>query len=103
MLLSGELGALRTIVSLNKLLNDDDEKLDLILHFGDISYATGYLSEWDEFMHAIRPVAARIPYMVNFPHGPHQYFFFVLMRWGNFLNFGGLLGLMFKSFLVRIF
>jgi acid phosphatase type 7 len=31
---------------------------DFVLHIGDIAYAVGYLSEWDEFMAQIEPVAA---------------------------------------------
>ena len=34
-----------------------------VLHIGDISYAVGYASEWDEFMSQIEPVAARVPWM----------------------------------------
>jgi len=36
---------------------------DLILHLGDLSYATGYESEWDFFMGMIEPIAKRAPYM----------------------------------------
>ena len=31
---------------------------DFVLHIGDIAYAVGYLSEWDEFMAQIEPVAS---------------------------------------------
>ncbi|EFJ46276.1 hypothetical protein VOLCADRAFT_105635 [Volvox carteri f. nagariensis] len=36
----------------------------LLLHIGDISYARGYSTQWDNFMHQIEPLAARMPYMV---------------------------------------
>ncbi|KAG0567487.1 hypothetical protein M758_7G139800 [Ceratodon purpureus] len=34
-----------------------------IFHTGDISYATGFLVEWDAFLEMINPVASRVPYM----------------------------------------
>ncbi|GFR45131.1 hypothetical protein Agub_g6511 [Astrephomene gubernaculifera] len=36
----------------------------LLLHNGDLSYARGYGTQWDNFMHQIQPLAARMPYMV---------------------------------------
>lgn len=38
-------------------------KVDSVFHIGDISYATGFLVEWDYFLHLITPVASRVPYM----------------------------------------
>ncbi|XP_042479446.1 probable inactive purple acid phosphatase 27 isoform X3 [Macadamia integrifolia] len=37
--------------------------IDSIFHIGDISYATGFLVEWDFFLHQIMPVASHISYM----------------------------------------
>ncbi|KAG9148553.1 hypothetical protein Leryth_023929 [Lithospermum erythrorhizon] len=37
--------------------------VDCIFHIGDISYATGFLVEWDYFLHLIEPIASKIPYM----------------------------------------
>ncbi|CAH9085272.1 unnamed protein product [Cuscuta epithymum] len=37
--------------------------IDSIFHIGDISYATGFLVEWDYFLQLITPVASRISYM----------------------------------------
>lgn len=37
--------------------------VDLVLHIGDISYATGFLGEWDYFLDLITPTASKIPYM----------------------------------------
>ena len=37
--------------------------VDSIFHIGDISYATGFLVEWDYFLNLIRPVASRVSYM----------------------------------------
>jgi len=43
---------------------------DAVLHFGDISYAVGFLSEWDSFMKQIEPVACRVPWMASI--GNHE-------------------------------
>ncbi|KAK6928842.1 Calcineurin-like phosphoesterase domain, ApaH type [Dillenia turbinata] len=37
--------------------------VDSIFHIGDISYATGFLVEWDYFLHLISPVASKVSYM----------------------------------------
>ena len=41
----------------------DSNKVDSIFHIGDISYATGFLVEWDFFLQQISPVASRVSYM----------------------------------------
>ena len=38
-------------------------KVDSVFHIGDISYATGFLVEWDFFLNLIAPIASRVPYM----------------------------------------
>jgi phosphodiesterase/alkaline phosphatase D-like protein len=38
-------------------------RVDLVLHIGDISYATGFLAEWDQFLDIITPIASKVPYM----------------------------------------
>jgi len=40
------------------------QKADVVLHIGDISYATGYSAKWDIFMASIEPIASYVPYMV---------------------------------------
>lgn len=49
--------------------------VDVILHPGDLAYATGYESEWDRFMEQIEPLSSTAPYMTgqgnherDFPH-----------------------------------
>ena len=37
--------------------------VDSIFHIGDISYATGFMAEWDFFLHLISPLASQLPYM----------------------------------------
>lgn len=47
------------------------QKADIIIHMGDISYADGDSSLWDEFMDKIEPFASTIPYMICI--GNHEY------------------------------
>ena len=47
-----------------KQLINDVENIDIVFHIGDISYACGYLSQWDEFTAQIEPIASRVPYML---------------------------------------
>lgn len=39
-------------------------EFSLLLHNGDLSYAEGFSSEWDNFFHQMAPVASSMPYMV---------------------------------------
>ena len=41
----------------------EDKDIDMVLHIGDISYACGFLSEWDNFFGMIEPVASSMPWM----------------------------------------
>lgn len=50
---------LKLIENIIKRLNE----IDFVLHIGDISYAVGDSSEWDEFMNQITPIAQKVPYM----------------------------------------
>lgn len=45
-------------------------KSDVVLHIGDLSYATGFESEWDIFMSQIEDIASTIPYMIA--QGNHE-------------------------------
>merc|ERR1719174_843738 len=64
----GELPSRNTSRLVGHLL--DKENAHAVVHFGDIAYAVGYLSEWDEFMQQISPVASRIPWMTSI--GNHE-------------------------------
>lgn len=51
-----------------------------VLHIGDIAYAVGHASQWDEFYNFVQPVASAVPYMqaignheANFP-GSNSFF-----------------------------
>ncbi|GAB2298933.1 hypothetical protein Dimus_033009 [Dionaea muscipula] len=47
--------------------------VDTIFHIGDISYATGFLVEWDYFLHLIAPVASRVSYMTAIGNHERDY------------------------------
>ncbi|XP_023529683.1 probable inactive purple acid phosphatase 27 [Cucurbita pepo subsp. pepo] len=48
-------------------------KVDAVFHIGDISYATGFLVEWDFFLHLIKPIASRVPYMTAIGNHERDY------------------------------
>jgi hypothetical protein len=54
-------GALDVIDAVSKEV--DAGGVAAIFHTGDISYATGFLVEWNAFMEMINPAASRVPYM----------------------------------------
>lgn len=47
-----------------KQLINDLKNIDIVFHIGDICYALGYLSQWDQFTSQIEPIASRVPYMI---------------------------------------
>ena len=47
-----------------KWISKSDVESDVLLHVGDLSYATGFESEWDIFMSQIEPIASSMPYMI---------------------------------------
>ncbi|XP_021847584.1 nucleotide pyrophosphatase/phosphodiesterase [Spinacia oleracea] len=53
-------GSLNTTDQLIK----DKENFDIVFHIGDLSYANGYLSQWDQFTSQVEPIASAVPYMV---------------------------------------
>ncbi|KAG6473983.1 nucleotide pyrophosphatase/phosphodiesterase-like [Zingiber officinale] len=42
----------------------DLDNIDIVFHIGDITYANGYLSQWDQFTAQVEPITSRVPYMV---------------------------------------
>ncbi|XP_078447215.1 putative inactive purple acid phosphatase 27 [Wolffia australiana] len=52
-------GSLNTTDQLIK----DLENFDIVFHIGDMSYANGYLSQWDQFTSQVEPIASTVPYM----------------------------------------
>ncbi|GMJ09569.1 PURPLE ACID PHOSPHATASE 1, ARABIDOPSIS THALIANA PURPLE ACID PHOSPHATASE 1 [Hibiscus trionum] len=47
-----------------KQLIKDLKNIDIIFHIGDICYANGYISQWDQFTAQIEPIASAVPYML---------------------------------------
>jgi len=61
-----EPGSLNTT---NQLIKDL-KNIDVVFHIGDITYANGYLSQWDQFTAQVEPIASTVPYMVG--SGNHE-------------------------------
>ncbi|KAL8123282.1 putative inactive purple acid phosphatase 27 [Apium graveolens] len=53
-------GSLNTTDQLIK----DLKNIDIVFHIGDLSYANGYISQWDQFTSQVEPIASTVPYMV---------------------------------------
>ncbi|XP_030938546.1 probable inactive purple acid phosphatase 27 isoform X1 [Quercus lobata] len=53
-------GSLNTTDQLIK----DLDNIDILFHIGDITYANGYISQWDQFTSQVEPIASTIPYMI---------------------------------------
>ncbi|XP_043706345.1 probable inactive purple acid phosphatase 27 [Telopea speciosissima] len=59
-------GSLNTTDQLIKDLNN----YDIVFHIGDITYANGYISQWDQFTSQVEPIASTVPYMIG--SGNHE-------------------------------
>lgn len=55
-----EKGSLNT----TRQLINDLKNIDIVFHIGDICYANGYLSQWDQFTSQVEPIASAVPYMI---------------------------------------
>ncbi|XP_059657394.1 probable inactive purple acid phosphatase 27 [Cornus florida] len=53
-------GSLNTTDQLIK----DLKNIDIVFHIGDITYANGYISQWDQFTSQVEPIASTVPYMI---------------------------------------
>lgn len=42
----------------------DLDNVDIVFHIGDITYANGYISQWDQFTAQVEPISSRVPYML---------------------------------------
>ena len=68
---------LQVAESLGRLSRDDTNKhpIDAVFLFGDLSYAVGYISVWDEFLHQTSSnFAHKVPFLVN--SGNHEFDYF---------------------------
>lgn len=45
-------------------LIQDLKNMDIVFLIGDLSYANGYLSQWDQFTAQVEPIASTVPFMV---------------------------------------
>mmetsp|Transcript_7169 Transcript_7169/g.8233 ORF Transcript_7169/g.8233 Transcript_7169/m.8233 type:complete len:643 (-) Transcript_7169:154-2082(-) len=64
----GEVQAPKVLDSITRIVQN--EKISLVNHIGDISYATGQLALWDNFLYEIEPVASKLSWMVGI--GNHE-------------------------------
>ncbi|CAO2211611.1 unnamed protein product [Urochloa humidicola] len=53
-------GSLNTTDTLVK----DLDNYDIVFHIGDLPYANGYISQWDQFTAQVEPITARKPYTI---------------------------------------
>ncbi|GLT92891.1 hypothetical protein SLE2022_107030 [Rubroshorea leprosula] len=51
----------------------ENGNVDSIFHIGDISYATGFLVEWDYFLQLISPLASKVSYMTAIGNHERDY------------------------------
>ncbi|KAI7725041.1 hypothetical protein M8C21_004032, partial [Ambrosia artemisiifolia] len=52
-----------SLITTDQLISDLDN-YDIVFHIGDMPYANGYLSQWDQFTAQVEPIASIKPYMV---------------------------------------
>ncbi|BBN00281.1 acid phosphatase type 7 [Marchantia polymorpha subsp. ruderalis] len=51
-------------------LASDIDNYDIIILNGDMAYANGYASQWDQFLEQVEPLSSRVPFMVT--SGNHE-------------------------------
>ncbi|KEH34962.1 putative phosphodiesterase I [Medicago truncatula] len=47
----------------DQLINDLDN-FDIVFHIGDMPYANGYISQWDQFTAQVQQISSKVPYMI---------------------------------------
>ncbi|CAI9280523.1 unnamed protein product [Lactuca saligna] len=52
-----------SLITANQLTNEVDD-YDIVFHIGNLAFAKGYISQWDQFTAQIEPIASKKPYMV---------------------------------------
>lgn len=58
-----------------ELVTEEIDETDLILHFGDLSYAMGHGYMWDQYMSFVEEISTKSPNMVSI--GNHEYCYLV--------------------------
>jgi hypothetical protein len=63
---ANEQSEMRPSANTTRLMIEDARREDysLVVHFGDISYARGHVSQWDRYHAQIEPLVTAVPYMV---------------------------------------
>ncbi|CAN0917162.1 Probable inactive purple acid phosphatase 27 [Linum grandiflorum] len=64
-------GSLAVVKAMTKEVQSGN--VDSIFHIGDISYATGFLVEWDYFLQLISPMASQVSYMTAIGNHERDY------------------------------
>ncbi|WCJ39012.1 purple acid phosphatase 27 [Euphorbia peplus] len=64
-------GSISVIEAMNEEVKSGN--VDSIFHIGDISYATGFLVEWDFFLNLITPLASQVSYMTAIGNHERDY------------------------------
>lgn len=54
----------RASLNTTKQLINELDSTDIVFLIGDITYANGYLSQWDQFTAQVEPIASTIPFMI---------------------------------------
>jgi hypothetical protein len=78
----------RGSLNTTKQLIQDLKNIDIVFHIGDICYANGYLSQWDQFTAQVEPIASTVPYMIARFVTSYLYCLFVLVLFIHFILFG---------------
>lgn len=63
-----------------KQIIQDLKDIDIVFHIGDICYANGYISQWDQFTAQIEPIASKVPYMTARFVMSWMHWFFVCLQ-----------------------
>ena len=68
----GEIYSINTTHTISdQYMTGPAETSDFLVHIGDISYAVGFTTEWDDYMHQTSPIANFFPYMTGI--GNHEF------------------------------
>ncbi|CAH1423188.1 unnamed protein product [Lactuca virosa] len=52
-----------SLITTDQLISDLDN-YDIVFHIGGLPYASGYLSQWDQFTEQVEPISSVKPYMI---------------------------------------
>ena len=52
-----------SLMTTDTLIKDLDN-IDAVFLIGDLPYANGYISQWDQFTAQVEPIASRVPFMI---------------------------------------